>query len=115
VELRRLRAALSGVFAVDVSGGGLSAAPGVANLGTRPTVDRSGRPNLEVHVFDAAPDLYGQRIEVRFHHRLRAEQAFPSLEALRAGIAQDMLNARAWFASHADSLPPPAQMDPLRA
>jgi len=111
VELHRLRAALGGVFAVDVSGAGLSAAPSVANLGTRPTVSNSGRPNLEVHVLDAAPDLYGKRIEVRFHHRLREEKAFASLDELRAAIARDWQEARRWFAEHAQHLPPPARMN----
>lgn len=115
VELRRLRAALGGVFVVDVSGGGLHHAPAVANLGTRPTVSSSNRPNLEVHVLDAAPNLYGERITVRFHHRLREEQAFASLDALRAAIARDWDNARAWLASHADVLATPATLDRERA
>lgn len=99
VELRRARAPLAGVFAARVSGGGLAAAPAVANVGTRPTVDDGTRANLEVHVLDGEPALYGERIDVQFLHRLRAEQKFESLDALRAAIQADFAAAREWFAA----------------
>jgi len=37
---------------------------------------------------------------VRFRHKLRDEQKFPSLDALKEGIATDKANARAWLADH---------------
>jgi riboflavin kinase/FMN adenylyltransferase len=98
VELNRLRSPLSGVFAVEVSGGGLVKAPGVANVGVRPTVDDSIRANLEVHLLDREADLYGRRIEVTFLHKLREEMKFDSLEILRATIAGDIDSTRSWFA-----------------
>ncbi len=71
--------------------------PGVANLGVRPTVDGTRRL-LEVHLFDFEGDLYGRDVEVRFGRRLRGEQAFEDLEALRAQIAQDVATGRRLFA-----------------
>lgn len=97
LELRRLRAPLSGVYAVEVSGGGLKGACGVANVGVRPTVDDSIRANLEVHLLDREIELYGQHIEVTFRHKLREEQKFASLEELQTNIARDIDQTRAWF------------------
>ena len=56
------------------------ALPGVASLGTRPTVD-GGHTLLEAHVFDFSGDLYGREIEVEFVAKLREEEHFPSLDA----------------------------------
>lgn len=70
--------------------------PGVANLGTRPTVDGRDRA-LEVHLLDFDGDLYGQRLEVRFLSRLRDECRFPDLDALKGQIAADVATARRHF------------------
>lgn len=97
IELRRLRAPLSGVYVVRVSGAGLKGEPGVANVGVRPTVNDSIKANLEVHVLDRQIDLYGRRIEVTFLHKLREEQKFDSVEELRENIARDIEHTRQWF------------------
>jgi len=98
LELHRLRAPLSGVYAVEVSGAGMVNAPGVANVGFRPTVDDSIKANLEVHLLDREIGLYGLHIDVTFRHKLRDEQKFDSLDELRTNIARDIENARAWLA-----------------
>ena len=96
--LNRLRSPLSGVFAVEVAGSGLARAPGIANVGTRPTVDEGIRAILEVHLLDRDADLYGRHIDVTFLHKIREEKKFDSLEALQAAITSDVDNTRAWFA-----------------
>lgn len=98
LELHRLRAPLSGVYAVEVTGAGLDKAQGVANVGTRPTVNDSIKANLEVHLLDLNQDLYGRRIEVVFKHKLRDEKKFESVDELKENIARDVNNARLWFA-----------------
>ena len=98
LELRRLRAPLAGVYAVEVSGAGLDRALGVANVGVRPTVDDSIKANLEVHLLDRNIELYGQHIEVCFRHKLRDEKKFDSVDELKLNIATDIENTRAWFA-----------------
>jgi len=97
VALRRRQPALAGVFAVEVRGLGPALRPGVANLGTRPTVDGSRRAVLEVHLFDYEADLYGQRIEVIFRDKLRDEQTFGSLTELQQNIHRDIASGRAYF------------------
>ena len=87
---------MSGVFAVEVAGLGDKPLPGVANLGIRPTLGGT-RPLLEVHLFDFVRDIYGAHLSVRFVHKLRNEQRFPNLDALKAQIAADAMAARAFF------------------
>jgi riboflavin kinase/FMN adenylyltransferase len=66
----------------------------VANIGTRPTFNGSSE-RLEVHILDFEPrSLYGQRIHVAFITRLRPEQRFDSVAALRNQIALDISKAR---------------------
>jgi riboflavin kinase/FMN adenylyltransferase len=100
LHLDRLRAPLSGVYVVEVSGAGLEGAAGVANVGVRPTVDDSIRANLEVHLLDREIGLYGQHIEVTFRHKLRDEKKFGSVDELRENIARDIENTRAWLGRH---------------
>lgn len=97
LQLHRLRAPLSGVYVVEVSGAGMQAAPGVANVGVRPTVGNSIAANLEVHLLDREIALYGQHIDVTFRHKLRPEKKFGSVEELKDNIARDIENTRAWM------------------
>lgn len=83
-----------GVWAVRVNGQW----EGVANLGTRPTVDGTERL-LEVHLFDFSGDLYGKELRVSFGEFLRAERKFDSVEELRQQIGKDAEEARRWFAA----------------
>src|SRR5262249_38102268 len=67
--------------------------PGVANIGTRPTVDGKTE-TLELHIFDFHDDIYGQEWEVELIDFIRPEQAFANLEDLRRQIMQDIATAR---------------------
>ena len=68
----------------------------VVNIGYRPTVEgqRPDQPLVEAHLLDFDGQLYGEQLEVEFVRRLREEQAFDGLDALRAQIALDVLMAR---------------------
>jgi len=67
---------------------------GAANIGVRPQFDPP-KELLEPYFFDFSGDLYGQEIEVAFHHFLRGEAKFDSLDALVAQIEKDCEEARA--------------------
>jgi riboflavin kinase/FMN adenylyltransferase len=101
VQLRHNRPPLSGIFAVRTIDGQGRVRDGAASLGLRPTVDDSGRAKLEVHLFDFAGDLYGQHLRVNFLHKIRDEQKFPDLDALKARIARDCDIARELLAANA--------------
>lgn len=98
IQLKRLKAPLSGIFVVTVDGIAGRPLEGVASLGVRPTVSASGRPTLEVYIFDFEGDLYRAHLRVNFLHKLRDEAKFDSLEALTAQIARDVADAKAHHA-----------------
>ncbi len=71
----------------------------VSNLGARPTVENSGRVNLETHILDFGGDLYSKTVKVKFFGKGRAEQRFESIEALRAAVVLDCEKAREFFST----------------
>src|SRR5436190_2652348 len=77
-----------GVYATSVTIDGIVYAS-VTNIGTRPTVDASGRVVIETHVLNRDVDLYGMRLRIGFVQRLRDERAFESLDLLKGQIAAD--------------------------
>jgi riboflavin kinase/FMN adenylyltransferase len=99
LRLGRRRSPMDGIFAVRVRGVGNGyaadrALPGVASLGTRPTVGGTV-PLLEAHVFEFDGDLYGREIEVQFIARLRDELKFDSIDAMVEQMHRDADDARA--------------------
>ena len=96
LPLRRQVSPVKGVYAVEVTGLGDKPLPGVANIGTRPTV-AGVRQQLEVHLLDVVMDLYGRHIDVVLRKKIRNEQRFASLDELKAQIARDELTAREFF------------------
>ncbi len=96
IRLQRYRAALEGVYCVTVEGIAGAVRHGIANIGVRPTVDGK-EPILEVHIFDYTGNLYGDLIKVTFKQKLREEQAFDSIDALKTQINQDIEQARHYF------------------
>jgi len=67
----------------------------MANIGHRPTIGDRGenQPIIEVNLFSFDGDLYGKHIRVHFIDRIRDEEKFNGLEALKAQLEQDRLNA----------------------
>ena len=98
IFLHRKKTPVDGVFAVEMFGIEGEPVPGVANVGTRPTVDGT-RSLLEVHLFDFSADLYGRYVHVDFLHRIREERRFESFDALKAQILRDAEEARQFFAA----------------
>ncbi|MDF1691167.1 MAG: bifunctional riboflavin kinase/FAD synthetase [Zhongshania sp.] len=97
VELHRLRAPLSGVFAVEVYGAADGMCLGVANVGVRPTIGDLSKAILEVHLLNFNQNIYGRKIRVVFRKKLRDEAKFDGLDALQAQIAVDIDQARSFF------------------
>jgi riboflavin kinase/FMN adenylyltransferase len=93
LHLMRRKSPVWGVLAVRVYGVDGAPRAGVANLGTRPTVN-GVEPLLETYVFDFDGDLYGRLIEVEFVAKLRDEIKFDSLEAMMVQMNRDAARAR---------------------
>lgn len=67
----------------------------VTNIGRKPTVDSGNEVILaETYIFDYNGDLYGQSLDVRLYHFIRAEQKFESFDVLRRQIAKDCETAK---------------------
>jgi len=121
IDLQRIKPALHGIFAVDVVSlddngnviaDGLTALAtdahtgvaglrphsvfGTANIGKRPSVDKGDDWRLEVHFPQLQADLYGLNLHVRFLHFLHGERRYDGLEALKAGIHQDVADLLEW-------------------
>lgn len=97
LQLHRAKAALSGVYTVEAKLGDKTY-HGVANIGTRPTINDGLKARLEVHLLDFSGDIYGKTLQVVFRSKLRDEQKFASLDALKAAIYSDIAAARQFFA-----------------
>lgn len=68
---------------------------GMMNIGHRPTVDKDIKLHIEAHLFDFNSDIYNEELEIVFIERLRDEQKFPSLDALKEQLHRDKQTARA--------------------
>lgn len=95
VWLYRRKLPVSGVYAITARTL-YGEFQGVANIGNRPTV-QGVREQLEAHLFNFNNDLYGSQIEVTLRHKLRAEQRFANLDALKQQIAADAIAAKQYF------------------
>jgi riboflavin kinase/FMN adenylyltransferase len=100
------RPATMGIFVARVHGLGETPLQAVASFGVRPTIEEAGRVLLEVHCLDWPSALgldagYGRCLQVELLHKLHDERKYASLDALRAGIAQDTADAGLWFKSAA--------------
>ena len=83
----------SGVYATYVEYDG-NEYKSMTYIGKKPTVNNDEVENVEVHIFDFDGDLYDKNIKVRFVERIRGEQKFESLEALKRQIQIDEKNIR---------------------
>lgn len=69
----------------------------ITNIGNKPTVCGDPEVTVETHVMDFDRELYGEKIRVRFLHRLRGEKKFESIDALRSQIDIDYGRAVRYF------------------
>ena len=94
IALKRQVSPVRGVFAVKLYWDNSDVYDGVANVGFRPTVNGQ-KCQLEVHIFDFDGDLYGRNVEVELVAKIRDEQPFQSLDALKKQINNDADKAKA--------------------
>jgi len=88
----------NGVYAAHAKVDGASHRAAV-NIGVRPTVDAAENPpRVEACLLDFDGDLYGKTLKLTFHRKLRDEQRFDSLDALKEQIARDFAQVRQSFA-----------------
>lgn len=64
------------------------------NIGLRPTIPGTIKPQVEAHLLDFSGNLYGQSISIYLMEYLRPEQKFTSIEDLKRAIALDVEKIR---------------------
>lgn len=94
LELSRDRKLIpgNGVYAVTVElNEGIF--QGMMNIGTRPTVSSGNDRHVEVHLFNWNGDLYNSELRVNMYKRIRDEQRFSSVQALKDRLSIDKREA----------------------
>lgn len=73
---------------------------GVCNVGYKPTFNDPDHKKLviEVHIFEFNKDIYGERVVVDWHKRIRDERKFSGIDELKAQIEKDKQEAIQFFA-----------------
>ncbi len=69
----------------------------VTNVGTRPTVYEHYQHVVESHILGFDSDVYGEKVEIQFHKRLREERIFSTVMDLSAQIGRDVEATREFF------------------
>ena len=67
---------------------------GMLNIGNNPTVEGKGR-SIEVNIFDFEKEIYTEMLKIEFVSKLRNEEKFNGLDALKAQLHLDKQNALA--------------------
>lgn len=83
----------NGVYAVWVEVPGHGVFQGMMNIGTRPTVEGT-QQTTEVHILDFDNFIYGITLRIFLIGRIRDEEKFPDLEALKRQLESDKKTAR---------------------
>lgn len=96
LSLKHVITPIKGVYAVEVYGLTPNPIPGVANIGTCPTISGTYQ-KLEVYLLDIKMDFYGHYIDVVLRTKLRNEKRFSSLNILKQQINNDVIEARKFF------------------
>ena len=85
----------NGVYVVSAVIGGKTR-NGMMNIGQNPTVGGTGR-TIEAHFFEFDSDIYGEKLTINLHKRLRDEIKFPSVDALKLQLQKDKSAAQQYF------------------
>ena len=70
---------------------------GIANVGSKPTVQEEIIYGVETHLFECNEDLYGKQAKTELLHFVRPEQKFASVEELRQQLEADKEAGRQYF------------------
>lgn len=89
-----------GVYAVRIKVGN-TWYNGVCNIGYKPTFnDDVNNTTIEVHILDFNSQIYGEKVIVEWHVRLRSEKKFNNVQELIAQIGKDKQQALEYFNKH---------------
>lgn len=72
---------------------------GICNIGFKPTFhnERPEKPTIEVHMFQFDDMIYGEKMSIEWHIRLRSEKKFSGIEEIVTQLTQDKQSAERYF------------------
>lgn len=91
IEMKHKLVPMDGIYAVTVKHEH-DRYKGMFYIGNRPTINGT-KQNIEVNLFDFSKDIYGESLTIYLHKLIRGDKKLSDLEALKAQIAQDKLDA----------------------
>ena len=88
---------LEGVYVSKVILPDGSVRPGLTNIGTKPSVDDTGKKNIETYIIDFSGDLYGRRLTIEIFDKIRDIKKFANLAEVKAQVDKDLEAAESKF------------------
>lgn len=64
------------------------------SIGFNPTVENIDIPKIETYIIDFMDDIYGKEVVLRFHHYIRGEEKYGSIDELKLAIEQDVITIK---------------------
>ncbi|GAB4250352.1 MAG: bifunctional riboflavin kinase/FAD synthetase [Vicingaceae bacterium] len=86
---------MNGVYGVKVELDG-NEFFGMMNIGNKPTIG-DNKKSIEVHIFNFDGDIYNKQLKIEFYKRIRNEQKFNDLEALKNQLLTDEQQVKSFF------------------
>lgn len=84
-----------GVYAAMVNG-----RKAMLNIGTNPTISDNNKTTVEAHIINFNGNIYGEVLTIEILHRVRDEQHFASIEALKQQLHLDLTTIIRTIKSH---------------
>ncbi len=85
-----------GVYAVSLKIGD-TWYPGMASIGYNVTFGENRPKTVEINLFDFSQNIYGEAVQVQWHHYVRGEVKFSGMETLQTQLAHDEATIRDYF------------------
>lgn len=64
------------------------------SIGLNPTLENIDIPKIETYILDFKEDIYGREVTLKFHHYIRSEEKYDSIEELKSAIEKDVMKIR---------------------
>ena len=85
-----------GIFAATATLDGIEYT-GMLYLGLRPSIEAAVERRVEIHLFDFDKQVYDQDITVEIYAFIRGDRKYPTMEELKAAMADDEMAVRSFF------------------
>ena len=64
------------------------------SIGLNPTVENIDIPKIETYILDFNEEIYGREVTLKFHHYIRGEEKYNTIEELKSAIEKDVMKIK---------------------